>query len=127
MYPQELVRKILLLCAFASLIVGVIGIFVPLLPTTPFLILAAFCFDKSSKKFHSWLLNHKYLGPPIQDWQKKHVIRVPYKLLATFIMLVSWIVVMQKTTVPLLGKWALSLCLLVTGIFIWTRNSKYTD
>jgi len=50
-------------------ILGVIGIFLPLLPTTPFLLLAAWLFSRSSNRFHTWLMNHPKLGPFILVWQ----------------------------------------------------------
>ncbi|WP_111639691.1 YbaN family protein [Marinomonas shanghaiensis] len=62
-------RILYLLLGWFSLISGIIGIFLPLLPTTPFVLLAAWCFSKSSKRFHSWLLNHKFFGPIVHDWQ----------------------------------------------------------
>ncbi|MBJ7537373.1 YbaN family protein [Marinomonas sp. C1424] len=52
-----------------SLITGIIGIFLPLLPTTPLVLLAAWCFSKSSVRFHTWLIQHKHFGPIIRDWQ----------------------------------------------------------
>ena len=48
---------------------GVIGIFLPLLPTTPFILLAAWLFSRSSNKFHHWIQNHKRLGPIITMWE----------------------------------------------------------
>lgn len=62
-------RILYLILGWLSLITGVIGIFLPLLPTTPLVLLAAWCFSKSSERFHSWLLNHKFFGPIVKDWQ----------------------------------------------------------
>ncbi len=53
-----------------SLVLGIIGIVLPILPTTPFLLLSAFCFDRSSPALHNWLMNHRWFGPPIHNWQK---------------------------------------------------------
>ncbi len=69
---QELrpgVRYFLIALGWFSIVAGVIGIFLPLLPTTPFILLAAWCFARSSEHFHSWLLNHKRLGPIVHAWQ----------------------------------------------------------
>lgn len=62
-------RIFYLILGWFSLITGVIGIFLPLLPTTPLVLLAAWCFSKSSERFHSWLINHKFFGPIVLDWQ----------------------------------------------------------
>ena len=63
-------RALLLLLGFVSLAVGVIGIFLPLVPTTGPLLLAAVCFDRSSPRFHAWLLNNKYLGGYIRNYRE---------------------------------------------------------
>ena len=62
-------RILYLLLGWFSLITGIIGIFLPLLPTTPLVLLAAWCFSRSSERFHSWLMNHKFFGPIVRDWQ----------------------------------------------------------
>lgn len=65
---QSLLRPFLLVLGCLSLVLGVIGIFVPILPTTPFLLLAAACFARSSRRFYRALVTHKYLGPWIRDY-----------------------------------------------------------
>ncbi|WP_133010431.1 YbaN family protein [Marinomonas flavescens] len=62
-------RVSFIILGWLSLITGIIGIFLPLLPTTPLVLLAAWCFSKSSVRFHQWLIGHKYFGPIISDWQ----------------------------------------------------------
>lgn len=52
-----------------AVVVGVIGIFVPLLPTVPFLLLAAYCYARSSEKFYDWLINNRWFGKIIRDYR----------------------------------------------------------
>lgn len=66
---SPLKRILYLTLGWVSLILGVIGIVLPLLPTTPFILLSAWCFSQSSKRFHNWLKQHKYFGPIIENWQ----------------------------------------------------------
>ncbi|OLU17344.1 MULTISPECIES: YbaN family protein [unclassified Pseudomonas] len=65
---NPLLRYCLLTIGWLSVALGVLGIFLPLLPTTPFLLLAAACFMRSSKRFYLWLVEHPQLGPWIRDY-----------------------------------------------------------
>ncbi|MEM9442712.1 MAG: YbaN family protein [Pseudomonadota bacterium] len=66
-----------------SLTLGVIGLVLPPLSTTPFIILAAYCYARSSKRMHDWLPEHKVFGPLINDWRRYGAIRRPAKIMAT--------------------------------------------
>jgi hypothetical protein len=65
-----------------SLVLGLAGIFLPLLPTTPFLLLSSYCFIRSSPRAHRWLLAHPWFGPPIRDWEEHRAVSRRVKLLA---------------------------------------------
>lgn len=65
---NNILRWTLIGCGWLSIVAGVVGIFLPLLPTVPFLLLAAACFARSSQRFHSWLIEHNHLGPLIRDY-----------------------------------------------------------
>lgn len=102
------------------LALGAMGILLPLLPTVPFLLLAALCFAKSSDTAHQWLINHKAFGPPIQDWQQSGAIRRPAKILATLSILAAFIISLFLG----IAWWALTLQAIVltcVSIFIWSR------
>lgn len=106
------------------LLLGIIGIFVPLLPTTPFLILTAYCFNKGSSKFHSWLIHHRVFGPPITDWQKSRVIKSKYKVLATGMLLLSTSVIVTKENIPFAGKITFGIFVAAALAFIWSQKSR---
>lgn len=80
----------------AAVAAGVVGIVLPLVPTTPFLLLAAFAFSRSSPRFEAWLLGHPRLGPPIRDWQTHRAIGRRAKVMAVALMaaalVASWAV-----------------------------------
>ena len=68
---RNLLKRMLYLSAgMLSLVTGLIGIVLPLLPTTPFILLSAWCFARSSRNFHTWLITHPRLGKVISDWEQ---------------------------------------------------------
>jgi uncharacterized membrane protein YbaN (DUF454 family) len=83
---QNIPKLLLLVFGFISLGLGILGIFLPLLPTTPFLLLSAFLFSKSSDKFHNWLLNHRTLGPYIRSFQEDKSLSVRVKVVSVSVM-----------------------------------------
>lgn len=64
-------RTLYKVAGFILVGLAVLGIFLPLLPTTPLLLLAAACFSRSSERWHHWLLNHRTFGPIIRNWQER--------------------------------------------------------
>jgi uncharacterized membrane protein YbaN (DUF454 family) len=106
-----------------SLALGVLGIVLPLLPTTPFVLLSAFCFSKSSKRFHDWLLNHKVFGPLVKDWQRHGVIKIQAKILASVSMLLMVSLSLYFVSIPWIYVFAILLMISGVLVFIWTRPS----
>ncbi|MCK5039151.1 MAG: YbaN family protein [Thermoplasmata archaeon] len=72
-----------------SLVLGIIGIFLPLLPTTPFLLLSAACYCRGSDKMHTWLVEHKLFGKYIKDYEEQRGIRKRVKAIAILTMWAS--------------------------------------
>jgi uncharacterized membrane protein YbaN (DUF454 family) len=72
---------------------GTLGIFVPLLPTTPFLLLAAACFVRSSDRLHDWLLNHRIYGPVIRGYREHRALPVSSKVT---ILLFTWAAILTS-------------------------------
>ena len=73
---------------FLFLAVGTAGVFLPLLPTTPFVLLAAACFARSSQKWHRWILANGTFGPMIRDWERKRCVSRRIKAVAIGSMLI---------------------------------------
>jgi len=71
--------------------VGVVGAFLPVLPTTPFMLLALWAFARSSERFYIWLYNHKLFGPPLQMWRQYQVIPVVAKIMSVSFMSISFL------------------------------------
>lgn len=100
------------------LLVGIIGILIPLLPTTPFLLLAAACYSRGSEKFENWLLNHPYLGASVRDWRSHRVIRRKVKALAIVSLFFALSFPMYFVSSPIWIKILASLIMVAVGIFI---------
>lgn len=99
---------------------GVIGAFLPLLPTVPFLLLAAFLFSQSSPRLHNWILSHRQFGPVIEDWNRSGAIRPRAKRLATLSIVVVFGISLAldvKTTVLIIQ----AVVLIAVLVFLWTR------
>ncbi len=79
-------KLVLNLVGVLAVLLGVIGIFVPLLPTTPFILLAAACFARASPRMHGWLLNHRLFGSLLRNYQEGRGIPARAKLLALAMM-----------------------------------------
>lgn len=101
------------------LLLGVVGIVLPVLPTTPFVLLAAMCFAKGSTRCHQWLMKHPNFGKLIDDWQKHRAIPFTGKAMSVSMMSLSCLMLFYR--LPQAQLWlaclASSICLL-TGIWI---------
>ena len=89
-------RSLLWLAGAASLALGIIGIVLPGLPTTPFVLLAALCWAKASPRFHHWLYHHRYFGPMVQNWDEKHAVPRRAKYFAFAMMTFSCLLLLWR-------------------------------
>ena len=118
------VKPLYITAGWLCLAIGLLGIFFPLVPTTPFVLLAAFCFSKGSVRLHRWLLNQRTFGPIIRDWHQHGMIRLHIKWLST-------IMIAAMISYPVLfGAISIVAKIAAVGVgigvlgFIWSRPSK---
>ena len=113
-------RIIWLIFGLIALGLGCLGVVLPLLPTVPFILLAAFCFAKISNRLHGWLLSHPLFGKMIQDWRQSSTISTKAKKMATISIALVFAISVTTGVKPLILiiQAAVLGCVL---LFIWSR------
>lgn len=102
---------------------GAMGVVLPGLPTTPFMLLAAWMFSKSSARFHAWLWNHRIFGPYVRDWHRHRVIPLHAKVLSlSFMTFGLGLMLWRQSPLPLIGVTA-AVCI-GGAVFILRRPSR---
>ncbi len=114
-------RLLLTASGWVSLALGIIGIFLPLLPTTPFVLLSAYCFSKSSPRLHSWLINQPRLGPMIQNWEQQGSISQNAKVTSTVLIVSFFSLTLVLVNLSIILKGILVCIGAGVLCFIWTR------
>jgi hypothetical protein len=120
---KNLTQITFLISGYFCLVLGILGAILPILPTTPFLLLSAFFFSKSSPKLHQWIINHKYFGPPLRNWEESGAISLKAKILSTVMILLVIIFRIFTLQLSLWIKITATFVLLCVLLFIWTRPS----
>ena len=122
-----MIKPILLTIGSISLFFGIIGIILPVLPTTPFLLLSLACFTKSSDKLHSFILKNKYLAPYVTDYMNGD--GIPKKTKKKVIILI-WVSI-GFSVIFVLDKMILRLLLLtiasIVSLYIHTRKTPENE
>ena len=114
-------RVIYMTIGVICILLGAIGIVLPLLPTTPFLLVAAWAFSRSSPRFEAWLINHPTFGPPLRAWREEGAIPRGAKVLALAVMSASFVVLAVSGRLPVVALIAVGVFLAVCAAFILTR------
>lgn len=111
-------RGLYLCVGLLSLILGIIGIIVPVLPTVPFILLAAFCFARSSDKLHQWLMTHPWFSEAINNWQTKRAMDKALKRRAMIMTTLSF--ALSITIVPIIWVKVMLFCMLCgLLLYLW--------
>lgn len=100
---------------------GLVGVFLPVLPTTPFMLLALFMFAKSSERFHYWLYHHRVFGDSLQLWDQYNVIPVKAKIMSVSMMSLSLLYIIFFSPIPM---WLIIVTALLMGYGAWFVLSK---
>jgi uncharacterized membrane protein YbaN (DUF454 family) len=109
-----------LVVAYLALALAVAGVFLPLLPTTPFLLVAVWAASKGSPRVHKWIFDQPRFARLINDWQSQGAVPVSAKWLASFMMIASWLTLLLSGA-PWLLLLGMSIFFLCIGGFLWTR------
>ncbi|NML14780.1 YbaN family protein [Azohydromonas caseinilytica] len=110
-------RWLWLLGGGCSLALGVVGMFLPLLPTVPFVLLAAFCFSRGSERYERWLLEHPTFGPPVRQWREQRAVPLRAKQVATLMMALSS--ALAAWYLPSPWRWLPGLCCGAVALWLW--------
>ncbi|MBN35869.1 MAG: hypothetical protein CMM46_14065 [Rhodospirillaceae bacterium] len=115
-------RALWLTVGFLALALAALGVALPLLPTTPFLLVAAFAFARSSDRLHTWLLTHQTFGPIIDDWRKHGAISERVKIVSALSMVAVFAlsVALEVGTTVLIVQ---AIALIGAGTFVLSRPS----
>jgi uncharacterized membrane protein YbaN (DUF454 family) len=100
-----------------SLVAGLVGLLLPVMPTVPFVLLAAFCFSHGCRRCERWMLEHPKLGPPIRNWREYHAVPLRAKQMATVMMAggssFAW------WMLPEPWHWMPAACCAVAAMWLW--------
>lgn len=122
-HGRRWVRYALIALGGIAVLLGLIGVFLPLLPTTPFLLLALACFARSSERFHAWLYTHPRFGPPLRAWERHGVISPRAKALAVLAIAASFAFVLYRSEGWILPV-SVGAVLLAVAVFLLSRPSS---
>lgn len=117
-------QHILRVLGFIFVALGLVGAFLPLLPTTPFLLLALACFARSSAGLHDWLTGHALLGPYIVDWERDRSIPLAAKITSLVMMSASFTWLVAATSAPAIAIWMTGAILICVAVYIVTRPTS---
>jgi uncharacterized membrane protein YbaN (DUF454 family) len=107
--------------AVVAMALGLLGVVLPVMPTVPFLIVAAWAASKGWPAFEIWLLNHRLFGPPIVQWRERGAVPRRAKWLSTVMMACSGIGMQFFPAIPLWLRIAVPLVMLAVAVWLWMR------
>ncbi|MBS3995592.1 MAG: YbaN family protein [Alkaliphilus sp.] len=116
MIVKSIKKYFLIFAGSASLTFGIVGIFIPMLPTTPFLLLASYCYVRSSKRLYDWLINHKFFGAYIYNYLTYRAVKRSTKIVALLFLWLSLTI-----SIFIMANLHIKLLLIAIGIGVSTH------
>ena len=113
-YGSRFQRLLFFISGSIFIALATLGVLLPLLPTTPFLLLAAACYARSSSRFHNWLLANRIFGPTIRQWQESRSIAFRTKGIAIFMLVAT----LGSSVIFFVQLWSVKLLLIAVGIWV---------
>lgn len=121
---ENIKRSLYLLFGILFFLIGIIGIFIPILPTTPFMILSAACFAESSQRFHKMLLNNRWFGEDLRQWEENKTMKRSTKIRATWIILLTFCITIMILWREIFWQLLLILTAFILLYFLWKVPEK---
>ncbi len=118
---RDFMRIVYLSLGWLLLTIGILGAFMPILPTTPFLIMAVACFARSSPRLEAWLLDHPRFGGPLRDWRERGAIPRRAKIAAVVMMSISYAFFWFVTSPPATRAAIVAAVMILPAIYVVTR------
>jgi len=123
---NKFLRYLLIISGTISLVFGIIGIVLPILPTTPFLLLAAACYARSSQRFYKWLMKNKWFGNYIKNYREGRGVPLKFKI---FTISLLWITILFSIYYVIDNFWVeIILFMIAVGVtthIITIKNYKH--
>jgi uncharacterized membrane protein YbaN (DUF454 family) len=107
---KQVKQKLLIIVGTLSVVIGIIGVFVPILPTTPFLLLSAFCYSRSSKNFYTWLIENRFCGQYIRNYLQGKGVPLRQKLYTSILL---WATIIYTIIFIIKPVWLKSLLIFI--------------
>jgi hypothetical protein len=117
-------KAVLIAAGSLCLALAVLGVFLPLLPATPFLLLASACYVRSSERLHRWLMGNRVLGTYIRNFQERRGIPLRAKLVTVFLLWLSLLYSIYRLDLPLLELLLLAMGLTSSALILRMKTLK---
>ena len=125
---MNLIAKIILnTLGTVFVLIGILGVFLPLLPATPFLLLASACYVRGSQRLYGWLMNNKYLGPYIRNFREHRAMPVRAKIISIAILWISLVISIYRVDIFIIQSVLIVVGIGVTALILSIRTLKLSQ